>query len=119
MYAVFWALLLYDFGGQGLYWFLFNFDKVNQCFQDNNLKVFFGFLCGVLFCCLFLFINLIAYNNNNNIYYLQLRYQPVAVVILYVHKYGKRSKKEIKSGVLHGRHVVAHWKIGNLFNNRL
>ena len=28
--------------------------------------------------------------NNNNIYYLQLGYHPVAVVILHVHKYGKK-----------------------------
>ena len=31
------------FGGQGLYWVLFNFDRVNQWFQCNNLKVFLGF----------------------------------------------------------------------------
>jgi len=29
-------------------------------------------------------------NNNNNIYYLQLGYHPVAVVILHVHKYKKK-----------------------------
>nr|WMY24216.1 NADH dehydrogenase subunit 5 [Coarctotermes pauliani] len=31
------------FGGQGLYWVLFNLGKVNQWFQYNNLKVFLGF----------------------------------------------------------------------------
>nr|YP_009350124.1 NADH dehydrogenase subunit 5 [Nasutitermes diabolus]AQP26389.1 NADH dehydrogenase subunit 5 [Nasutitermes diabolus] len=31
------------FGGQGLYWVLFNFGKVNQWFQYNNLSVFLGF----------------------------------------------------------------------------
>nr|AQP26363.1 NADH dehydrogenase subunit 5 [Hospitalitermes sp. D TB-2017] len=31
------------FGGQGLYWILFNLGKVNQWFQYNNLSVFLGF----------------------------------------------------------------------------
>jgi hypothetical protein len=31
------------FGGQCLYWVLFNFGRVNQWFQYNNLKVFLGF----------------------------------------------------------------------------
>ena len=31
------------FGGQGLYWVLFNLSKVNQWFQNNSLKVFLGF----------------------------------------------------------------------------
>jgi hypothetical protein len=40
----------------------------------------------------------------------------VAVVILHVHKYGKKEKKvtrEFKSEGLHERHVVATWKLGN------
>ena len=49
----------------------------------------------------------------NNIYYLQLGYHPVAVVILHVHKYGKKKKvtRKFKSGGLHERHVVATWKL--------
>nr|WMY24307.1 NADH dehydrogenase subunit 5 [Nasutitermitinae sp.] len=31
------------FGGQGMYWILFNLGKVNQWFQYNNLSVFLGF----------------------------------------------------------------------------
>nr|YP_009351333.1 NADH dehydrogenase subunit 5 [Crenetermes albotarsalis]AQP29293.1 NADH dehydrogenase subunit 5 [Crenetermes albotarsalis] len=31
------------FGGQGLYWVLFNLGKVNQWFQYNSLKMFLGF----------------------------------------------------------------------------
>jgi hypothetical protein len=31
------------FGGQGLYWVLFNLGRVNQWFQYNNLKKFLGF----------------------------------------------------------------------------
>nr|AQP30373.1 NADH dehydrogenase subunit 5 [Microcerotermes sp. I TB-2017] len=31
------------FGGQGMYWVLFNAGSVNQWFQYNNLKVFLGF----------------------------------------------------------------------------
>jgi len=31
------------FGGQGMYWILFNLGKVNQWFQYNNLNVFWGF----------------------------------------------------------------------------
>nr|WNH36508.1 NADH dehydrogenase subunit 5 [Nasutitermes nigritus] len=31
------------FGGQGLYWVLFNLGSINQWFQYNNLKVFLGF----------------------------------------------------------------------------
>nr|AIY61978.1 NADH dehydrogenase subunit 5 [Anoplotermes group nr. E1 TB-2014] len=31
------------FGGQGIYWLLFNLGKVNQWFQYNSLKMFLGF----------------------------------------------------------------------------
>ena len=31
------------FGGQRMYWVLFNLGSVNQWFQYNNLKVFLGF----------------------------------------------------------------------------
>ena len=48
------------FGGQGLYWVLFNLGKVNQCFQCNNLKVFLGFFMWVV---ILLFI-LIYYLNS-------------------------------------------------------
>ena len=41
-------------------------------------------------------------NNNNK---LQLGYHPVAVVILHVHKYGKKLTRKFKSGGLHERHV--------------
>jgi hypothetical protein len=34
----------------------------------------------------------------------------VAVVILHVHKYGKKVTKEFKSVRLHERHVVATWE---------
>ena len=45
---------------------------------------------------------------------MQLCYHPVAVVILYVHKYGKKKVTRIfKLGGLHERHVVATWKLGN------
>jgi len=46
----------------------------------------------------------------------------VAVVILHVHKYGKKKEKLIrkfKSGGLHERHVVATWKLGNHLSIRL
>jgi len=50
----------------------------------------------------------ILFNNNNNIYYLQLGCHPVAVVILHVHKYEKKKvTRKFKSGGLHERHVVA------------
>ena len=57
-------------------------------------------------------------NNNNN--KLQFGYHPVAVVILHVHKYGKKKvTREFKSGGLHERHVVATWKLGNHLSIRL
>jgi hypothetical protein len=38
----------------------------------------------------------------------------VAVVILHVHKYGKKKvTRKFKSGGLHERHVVATWELGN------
>ena len=42
-----------------------------------------------------------------------MSYHPVAVVILHVHKYGKKIKvtKKFKSGGLHERHAVATWKL--------
>jgi len=51
----------------------------------------------------------------------------VAVVILHVHKYGKKKKEEknkkvtrkFKSGGLYERHVVAIWKLGNHLRIRL
>nr|YP_009350852.1 NADH dehydrogenase subunit 5 [Ophiotermes grandilabius]AQP27945.1 NADH dehydrogenase subunit 5 [Ophiotermes grandilabius] len=42
------------FGGQGLYWVLFNLGKVNQWFQYNSLKVFLGFF--VMWVVILLFI---------------------------------------------------------------
>nr|AIY61900.1 NADH dehydrogenase subunit 5 [Basidentitermes aurivillii] len=42
------------FGGQGLYWVLFNLGKVNQWFQYNSLKVFLGFF--VMWVIILLFI---------------------------------------------------------------
>ena len=52
---------------------------------------------------------------------MQLGYHPVAVVILHVHKYGKKKKvtRKFKSGGLHERHVVATWKLGNHLSIRL
>jgi len=44
------------FSRQGLYWALINLGKVNQWFKCDNLKVFLGLLCELLYCCLFLFI---------------------------------------------------------------
>jgi hypothetical protein len=56
------------------------------------------------------------YNNNNNNSidncYLQFGYHPVAVVILHLHKYGKKVTGKLKSGGLHERHVVATWNLG-------
>jgi NADH-ubiquinone oxidoreductase chain 5 len=49
------------FGGQGLYWVLFNLGKVNQWFQYNNLKVFLGFF--VMWIIILMFI-LIYYLNS-------------------------------------------------------
>jgi len=43
----------------------------------------------------------------------------VAVVILHVHKYGKKVTRKFKSGELHERHVVATWKLGNHLSIRL
>ena len=54
-------------------------------------------------------------NNNNN----QMGCHPVAVVILHVHKYGKKVTRKFKSGGLHEMHVVATWKLGNNLNIRL
>nr|YP_009351489.1 NADH dehydrogenase subunit 5 [Orthotermes depressifrons]AQP29726.1 NADH dehydrogenase subunit 5 [Orthotermes depressifrons] len=42
------------FGGQGLYWVLFNLGSVNQWFQYNSLKVFLGFF--VMWVVILLFI---------------------------------------------------------------
>nr|QXT44356.1 NADH dehydrogenase subunit 5 [Aderitotermes cavator] len=42
------------FGGQGMYWVLFNLGKVNQWFQYNSLKVFLGFF--VMWVVILLFI---------------------------------------------------------------
>nr|WHM51609.1 NADH dehydrogenase subunit 5 [Termitinae sp.] len=42
------------FGGQGLYWVLFNLGKVNQWFQYNSLKMFLGFF--VMWVVILLFI---------------------------------------------------------------
>nr|AIY62069.1 NADH dehydrogenase subunit 5 [Cavitermes tuberosus]WHM51947.1 NADH dehydrogenase subunit 5 [Cavitermes tuberosus] len=42
------------FGGQGLYWVLFNLGSVNQWFQYNSLKVFLGFF--VMWVIILLFI---------------------------------------------------------------
>nr|WNL54479.1 NADH dehydrogenase subunit 5 [Amitermes cryptodon] len=42
------------FGGQGMYWVLFNLGSVNQWFQYNNLKVFLGFF--VMWVVILLFI---------------------------------------------------------------
>jgi hypothetical protein len=50
---------------------------------------------------------------------MQLGYHPVAVVILHVHKYGKKVTREFKSGGLHERHVVATWELGNHLSIRL
>jgi hypothetical protein len=49
------------FGGQGLYWVLFNLGKVNQWFQYNNLKVFLGFF--VMWIVILLFV-LVFYLNS-------------------------------------------------------
>ena len=53
------------------------------------------------------------YNNNNNIYLLQLGRHPVAVVILHVFKTMKLVTTRFKSGGLHEKHVVATSKLGN------
>jgi hypothetical protein len=52
---------------------------------------------------------------------MQLGYNPVAVVILHVHKYEKKKKvtRAFKSGGTHERHVVAIWKLGNHLSIRL
>ena len=44
---------------------------------------------------------------------MQFGYHPVAVVILHVHKYGKKVTRKFKSGGLHERHVVATWELEN------
>jgi len=44
----------------------------------------------------------------------------VAVVILHVHKYGKKKvTRKFKSEGLYERHVVAIWKLGNHLGIRL
>jgi len=49
-----------------------------------------------------------------------LGYQPVAVVILRVHKYEKKKvTRKFKSGGLHEKHVVATWTLGNHLSIRL
>jgi len=49
------------FGGQGLYWILFNLGKDNQWFQYNSLKVFLGFF--IMWVIILLFF-LICYLNS-------------------------------------------------------
>nr|YP_009353448.1 NADH dehydrogenase subunit 5 [Macrotermes yunnanensis]AQW41831.1 NADH dehydrogenase subunit 5 [Macrotermes yunnanensis] len=44
------------FGGQGVYWVLFNFSSVNQWFQYNGLSVFLGFFVMWVFILLFIFV---------------------------------------------------------------
>lgn len=44
------------FGGQGVYWFFFNFSRVNQWFQYNGLRVFLGFFVMWVFILLFIFV---------------------------------------------------------------
>nr|YP_009351515.1 NADH dehydrogenase subunit 5 [Macrotermes muelleri]AQP29802.1 NADH dehydrogenase subunit 5 [Macrotermes muelleri] len=44
------------FGGQGVYWFFFNFSSVNQWFQYNGLSVFLGFFVMWVFILLFIFV---------------------------------------------------------------
>ena len=46
------------FGGQGLYWILFNIGRVNQWFQYNNLKVFLNYYTGFINYCTLLGKNL-------------------------------------------------------------
>ena len=47
------------------------------------------------------------YYYHHHHHHLQLGYHPVAVVILHVHKYGKKKvTRKFKSGGLHERHVV-------------
>jgi hypothetical protein len=43
----------------------------------------------------------------------------MAVIILHVHKYGKKVTREFKLGGLHERNVVATWKLGNHLGIRL
>jgi hypothetical protein len=57
-------------------------------------------------------------NNSNNNNKLRLGCQPVAVVILHVHKY-EISTWKFNSGGLHEKHVVATWKLGNHVSVRL
>jgi hypothetical protein len=45
------------FGGQGLYWVLFNLGKVNQWFQYNYIKVFLGLFVVWIVILLFILIN--------------------------------------------------------------
>jgi hypothetical protein len=50
----------------------------------------------------------------------ELGYHPVAVVILHVHKYGKKKvTRKFKSGALNEKLVVATWKLGNHLSIRL
>ena len=46
------------FGGQGLYWVLFNLGRVNQWFQYNSLSVFLGFFVMWVVVLLFIIIYL-------------------------------------------------------------
>jgi hypothetical protein len=46
------------FGGQGLYWVLFNLARVNQWFQYNSLRVFLGFFVMWVVVLLFMIIYL-------------------------------------------------------------
>jgi len=55
------------------------------------------------------------YNNKK----FQLGYNPVVVVNLHVHKYGKKVTRKFKSGGLHERHVVVTWKLRNHHSIRL
>ena len=48
------------FGGQGLYWVLFDLGRANQWFQYNGLKVFLGFFVmwvGILLFILIYYLN--------------------------------------------------------------
>lgn len=49
------------FGGQGVYWVLFNLGRINQWAQYNNLKIFLGFF--VMWIVILLFL-LVSYLNS-------------------------------------------------------
>jgi len=59
------------------------------------------------------YISIVIYNNNNNIYLLQLGCHPVAVVIFTCKQNMKLVTTKFKSGGLHEKHVVATWNLGN------